>query len=185
MHLSGHAGLLRAGHRILVVAPHEATLRALRRCVGIHVTSVDVTARPGIDVRATANRLPFDSAVFDVVVSVHVLEHLDDDMTAIREMARVLSPTGRAIVNVPCDWNETTIEDATVTSPGERRRLFGEADHRRLYGRDLVDRLQAGGFATEVSLGDRVPHGEVERFGLSRAEHVFECRLTDLEARRR
>ena len=45
---------------------------------------------------------------------------------------------------------EETFEDPTVTAPEERTRLFGQYDHRRVYGRDYADRLREAGFEVEV-----------------------------------
>ena len=47
-------------------------------------------------------RLPFGEAVFDGVVCSEVLEHLDDDLAAVRELGRVLKPGGTLAVTVPC-----------------------------------------------------------------------------------
>jgi len=56
----------------------------------------------GGDVRAIeGSRLPFDSAAFDLVVIVDLLEHVRDDRELVRECARVLRPGGTLIVNVP------------------------------------------------------------------------------------
>ncbi len=49
-----------------------------------------------------ATKLPFDEAVFDGVVCSEVLEHLDDDFAAVRELGRVLKPGGALAVTVPC-----------------------------------------------------------------------------------
>lgn len=55
-----------------------------------------------VDVACDLNRpLPFADASFDTVVLTDVLEHLFDWRTAWAEVARVLRPTGRAIVGVP------------------------------------------------------------------------------------
>ena len=47
-------------------------------------------------------KLPFGEAVFDGVVCSEVLEHLDDDLAAVRELGRVLKPGGTLAVTVPC-----------------------------------------------------------------------------------
>ncbi len=52
----------------------------------------------------TAERLPFETASFDVVLLNEVLEHVADDRLAIREVARVLAPGGQAVVFVPNRW---------------------------------------------------------------------------------
>lgn len=45
--------------------------------------------------------LPFGASTFDLVLSHEVLEHVQDDRTAVREMVRVLKPGGRAILFCP------------------------------------------------------------------------------------
>lgn len=49
------------------------------------------------DVRA----LPFCDASFDAIYSMGTIEHFDETEQAVREMARVLKPGGRAIIGVP------------------------------------------------------------------------------------
>ncbi|MCS6846694.1 MAG: methyltransferase domain-containing protein [Anaerolineae bacterium] len=50
---------------------------------------------------AEAERLPFADGAFDVVFSNEVLEHVQDDRAACREIARVLRPGGRAVIFAP------------------------------------------------------------------------------------
>jgi SAM-dependent methyltransferase len=45
--------------------------------------------------------LPFADSTVDAVVSANVLEHVPDDVAALREMRRVLRPGGRAVLVVP------------------------------------------------------------------------------------
>jgi ubiquinone/menaquinone biosynthesis C-methylase UbiE len=52
-------------------------------------------------VEGSATELPFEDDSVDVVISSHVLEHLTDDVAALRELARVVKPGGRIIVGVP------------------------------------------------------------------------------------
>jgi SAM-dependent methyltransferase len=53
---------------------------------------------------APAERLPFETGFFDVVFSHEVLEHVDDDLEAVREAYRVLRPGGRLVIFVPNRW---------------------------------------------------------------------------------
>jgi SAM-dependent methyltransferase len=51
--------------------------------------------------QATGERLPFSDAVFDVVFSHEVLEHVADDRICAEEMIRVARPGGRIVIFVP------------------------------------------------------------------------------------
>jgi SAM-dependent methyltransferase len=51
--------------------------------------------------RASGTQLPFRAGVFDTVVASDVLEHIDDDLAAVSEIARVLTPGGAVVFSVP------------------------------------------------------------------------------------
>lgn len=74
------------------------------RCRGVEpdAGARGICANHGLDVVVgTADPLPFDSESQDVVTALDVLEHLDDDVSAAREIARVLRPGGVALITVP------------------------------------------------------------------------------------
>jgi len=52
-------------------------------------------------VHSRAEELGLASSSFDVALSCDVLEHIEDDELALREMGRILRPGGRAIITVP------------------------------------------------------------------------------------
>jgi len=52
-------------------------------------------------IKAPIEHLPFAENTFDLVTALDIIEHLDDDWAALREIARVLKPGGRAVVLVP------------------------------------------------------------------------------------
>jgi SAM-dependent methyltransferase len=47
------------------------------------------------------DRLPFPDDSFDLVTTLDVIEHIDDDVGALAELRRVLRPGGRLLVAVP------------------------------------------------------------------------------------
>jgi SAM-dependent methyltransferase len=58
-------------------------------------------AGPGRGTLAEMDELPFADCSFDRIVMVHGLEALEQRRTVLRELWRVLAPTGRIIVAVP------------------------------------------------------------------------------------
>lgn len=54
-------------------------------------------------IEADASSLPFPDSFFDKVLSVHLLEHLENPIKAVAEMARVLKPSSSAVIVVPCE----------------------------------------------------------------------------------
>jgi len=50
---------------------------------------------------AAGEQLPLPSGTFDLILSHEVIEHVQDDHAAIREMVRTLKPGGRAVIFCP------------------------------------------------------------------------------------
>jgi SAM-dependent methyltransferase len=86
--------------------------------------------------------LPFPDSHFDLLIANHVLEHVKNDRLAVREITRVLTPGGYAILQTPfSSMLEHTWEDSGVTSEDARLQAFGQEDHVRLFGRDIFERI--------------------------------------------
>jgi SAM-dependent methyltransferase len=136
--------------RLLHIAPEECLARRFRshRSVVFYCT-LDRGA-PEVDVRADLTATGLADQSFDAVICSHVLEHIQNDRAAMREMLRLLKPGGIAYIQVPCNQESSvTDEDPSITDPLERSRRFGQFDHLRVYGMDIVDRLRHAGFVIE------------------------------------
>ena len=83
-----------------------------------------------------------------------------------RELHRILRPGGWGIMLVPEDRSRaTTFEDDTITDAEERTRIFGQYDHRRIYGRDYDERLRDVGFRVErIAFESSLRADERERY---------------------
>ena len=72
------------------------------RCLDISLESVkELRERGLIADKGDVQNLPYDNHTFDIILSLDVLEHVKDDLTAIKELKRVLKNDGIAIINVP------------------------------------------------------------------------------------
>lgn len=168
--------LLAEAQALLHFAPEPGIAHRLEQRVPRYVTADLEPGRADLALDITA--LDLADASFDGVLCSHVLEHVPDDEAAMRELRRVLRPGGWAIVMVPIDHDRsTTLEDSGVTDPAERRRVFWQEDHVRLYALDLMDRLRGAGFDVEHArpTSDFAPD-LCERFRLGLGSDVFLCR---------
>ena len=119
--------------------------------------------------------LPFANGSFDVIICIHVLEHIPNDAKAISELYRILRPGGWALISVPLLLDQPTREDPSITDPLERERLFGEPSHVRYYGTDMINRLSNAGFDVEQDLAAEITAERRSRFGLRDDENIFHC----------
>ncbi len=133
----------RRGARVVALdyAPDEVV--ETRNTLAAMVTAGEITAERLTGVmRGDARRLPFPDDTFDVVITSEVLEHIQDDVTAIAEMVRVLRPGGRFAATVPAQFPETinwklSDEYHAPKAPG---------GHVRIYSRtELSAKLRAAG----------------------------------------
>jgi SAM-dependent methyltransferase len=76
-----------------------------------------------------AEPLPFADESFDLVTTLDVIEHIEDDVSALRELRRVLRPGGLLLVAVPAfmflwgDQDEISHHFRRYTAPSLRRSL--------------------------------------------------------------
>lgn len=90
--------------------------------------------------------MPFDDESFDFVVANHVLEHVSDDFKALAEIRRVLKTDGYAILQTPYSNKlHHTWQDDGIDNDASRLQAYGQADHIRLFGRDIFTRFNAAG----------------------------------------
>lgn len=95
-------------------------------------------------------QIPLEDNYADVIICNHLLEHVEDDHKAMCELHRVMKSGGWGVLLSPVEYDRvTTFEDDSITDPKERTRIFGQYDHRRIYGLDYADRLRAAGFEVD------------------------------------
>jgi predicted SAM-dependent methyltransferase len=122
-------------------------------------------------------RLAFQSERFDLIICLHVLEHVIDDIEAMRELYRVMAGGGQAIIAVPVEMSRmTTYEDPTIVSAEARLDSFHQSDHVRIYGRDIVNRFEEAGFEVTIERASDLDQQTIDRYGLWDEEVMFICK---------
>jgi 2-polyprenyl-3-methyl-5-hydroxy-6-metoxy-1,4-benzoquinol methylase len=128
----GSAELARVAPRVVGVDVDERAIEYARSRYGgdnVEFEAMDVTA------------LRFADASFDVVVSFEAIEHVEDDVAFLREVVRVLRPSGTFIVSTP-NAARTTEHPANPF-------------HRVEYARENFARLLAQHFRSVELFGQR------------------------------
>lgn len=172
LYLENSTNLFSSPLRLLHFAPEGIFRDLFSSLPNVKYTSVDY-CQPS-DAHMDIMKLAFPDNSFDAIVCIHVLEHIPDDLQAMRELHRVLRSGGWAILQVPIRMESaTTYEDPTITDPAQRRIHFGQEDHVRWYGRDYAERLKRAGFT--VKIDGYVRELDVERYGLDPTEDVYRC----------
>jgi len=146
------------GACLIHFAPETSLSRMLKGTGLFHYETADLLME-GVDYKVDMMEMPFEDESFDFFVCSHVLEHIESDDRAIRELYRITKYGGVGILMVPIIVGlEKTLEDPSVTDEAGRWRLFGQNDHVRLYAHDdFINKVRANGFRVE-ELG-------VEHFG--------------------
>ena len=105
---------------------------------------------PLADMHFDVQQIPLEDESVDIIICNHLLEHVESDHKALSEMYRIMRHGGWGIMLSPVDYErEETFEDDTITDAAERAKVFGQYDHRRIYGRDYAKRLASAGFEVE------------------------------------
>ena len=163
--------------KVLHFAPEQAFYKRFRKLKNLEYITTDLNS-PIADVKADICDLPFKDNEFDFIICNHVLEHIPNDKKAINELYRVLSNNGTAILQVPYKKElQETFEDDSITDEKERRRIFGQYDHVRIYGMDYFKKLENAGFeVTAVDYTASLSYEEVEKYRLPKGELIPVCR---------
>jgi len=135
---------------MLEIAPSQPLSGMLRKTGKITLRTADLMMDGVDDCIDITDMYCYVKGAFDAFICSHVLEHVPDDLKALRELFRILKPGGWGILMVPIILTLDEIdEDPLLEDIGERWRRFGQGDHVRMYSRNgLVERAEGAGFIT-------------------------------------
>ncbi len=114
---------------------------------------------------------------FDYIYCSHVLEHIEDDKKAMRELNRVLKKDGWAILLVPIIAKDKTEEYFPKNTPEKRMKNYGHPEHVRNYGLDYKERLKECGWNVNIIHSVNILSAEnIELMGITEAAgEIYLC----------
>ncbi|MBT3408030.1 methyltransferase domain-containing protein [Candidatus Woesearchaeota archaeon] len=159
--------------KILHIAPEKNLLKFFKHQNPKEYIDADLNK-----IRAThemnLTNIIFKDNYFDIIICNHVLEHIENDGKAIKELYRVLKPNGWAILQVPISENlKNTFENNKIKSKKERLKFFGQSDHVRIYAKDYKKRLTQKGFKVNLK---KLSKREINKYNLNKKEYIYFCK---------
>src|SRR5580704_16009699 len=128
----------RRGASVVALDAGPDEVAQVRATLGAMVDAGELAPdHPATAVQGDALALPFADGTFDRVIASEVLEHIPNDVAAMRELARVLKPGGAMAVTVPRCAPEAVnwaLSDEYHDTPG---------GHVRIYRRSTLERRLA------------------------------------------
>lgn len=162
--------------RLLHIAPEVSLMRHFKRHYRDNKNYITADLEsPLANLHFDVQNIPLEDESIDVIICNHLLEHVEDDCRAMAELYRILKHGGWGIMLVPEDRGRaTTFEDDTITDAEQRTRIFGQYDHRRIYGRDYDDRLRSVGFRVErIAYNEHLSLEQRQRYAIGSDDLVI------------
>ncbi|MGF6752780.1 methyltransferase domain-containing protein [Paraburkholderia sp. GAS42] len=154
-----YSGILEnaATMRILHIAPEARVEPRIRRLQPREYIAGDLFPHSPDHRKINVEALDFPDGYFDLIICNHVLEHVDNPDVALAEFSRCLAPGGHLVAQTPYSpILKRTFELNKPASVPFKTWYFGQDDHVRLFGADIVDYFRAAGLN-----GDLYPHATV------------------------
>lgn len=171
LYLREHSRIFTAPTRVLDVATKSCFRQFCQSLSNVKYVSSDLMTE-GAMVFSDLTQMGMASESFDIITCMHVMEHVPDDMAAFAELRRLLKPDGFAVVVVPLAGGKT-FEDPNAR-PEDYERLYGQYDHVRIYGMDVVERMKEAGLqVTRIDLHKTFPPETFRRYALRGDDRYF------------
>jgi SAM-dependent methyltransferase len=183
-YLRNETSLFTEPARLLHFAPESSLSPFFKKADNIDYVTADLNPNYA-DYRVDIMNIPFCDESFDYIICSHVLGHVPDEKQAIRELYRVLKPSGTALIATILDRkNPHTFETGDADTPEKRLQYYSEPDLLRLRGNDFSKRLEEGGFQVEI-IDYAVQLGDDKRkkysLGDGSRELIFKCKKAESE----
>ena len=173
LYLDKETNFLSSNLKVLHVAPEQVFYKKFKKLKNWEYFTFDLSS-PIADIKGDLISTNFKDEYFDLIICNHVLEHIEDDKSALDEMYRILKYNGISILQVPINVKrENTFEDLSIKSKIQREKYFGQYDHVREYGLDFKDRVEQAGFKVEmINYSKKISEDLVIKYGLMKDDLI-------------
>ena len=173
LYLDKETDFLNSNLKVLHVAPEQVFFKKFKKLKNWEYFTFDLNS-PIADIKGDLTSTNFKDESFDLIICNHVLEHIEDDKSALNEIYRILKYNGISILQVPMNIKrKNTFEDSSIKSKNQREKYFGQYDHVREYGLDFKDRVEQAGFEVEmINYSTKLSQDLVIKYGLMKDDLI-------------
>lgn len=118
--------------KILHFAPEPVFYNLFKKSDSIKYFTTDYFLEdvdyPNVDIQS----MPFNDEEFDMVLCNHVIEHVEKDDLALKELFRILKPRGKVLITIPGNFNKVKTK---------RFKTLENNGHYRHYGLDFINKM--------------------------------------------
>lgn len=164
-------------YEILHFAPETNLRKKIEQHAPLKYIKADLYSKDITIQKIDATAISFKDATFDIIICNHVLEHIPNYISAMKEFFRVLKPGGIAILQTP--YSKLLInnfEDEGINTNELRLIFHGQEDHVRVFGEKtffqslteagfIVNRMKHANFLKEI---------DSQYFGVSEEEDLIQ-----------
>jgi predicted SAM-dependent methyltransferase len=153
---------------LLDFAPSKSLFQFIKN-LNVNYRSADLFMEDVDDKVDIRNMNIYDDNSFDLFICSHVLEHIDDDKKAMKELHRITKKNGVGICLVPIMLSiENSVENKEyLESEHLRWKYFGQNDHVRMYSKkSFINRLKTVGFKVNEYGSDYFGKSTFTRMGI-------------------
>jgi SAM-dependent methyltransferase len=160
--------------KVLHIAPEKCFSKIFEKIWNKNYITGDLNNK-NAKIKMDITNIPFKNGTFDFILCSHVLEHIEDDKKAMGEFFRVLGKNGVVIIMVPI-FRQKTYENFKIKSPNERLKYFGQKDHVRKYGLDIIKKMEKIGFKVKIiSPKNILSQAKIKKYALGPNHKIFYC----------
>lgn len=161
--------------KVLHIAPNISEYKFMKGNYTMRqYDTLNINPDKHINIIQDITQTSLQSNKYDIIIAWHVLEHIPNDVAAIKELYRILKPNGNLIVSVPIYpvFNTVTKEYPDLSSD-KYEEVHGHYDHCRSCGLDYYQRFEKENFKTITLHTKDIDEVQRNKFGLVETHTVW------------
>jgi SAM-dependent methyltransferase len=162
--------------KLIDFAPVKALSVFLKNLKKTTYRSADLYRKDVDDKVDITNMTIYRDETFDIFICSHILEHIENDDIAMKELYRITKKNGLGLCLVPIMLSlDISLENKEYLETEHLRwKYFGQDDHVRMYSKnDFVTRLEKAGFKVEQYGQDHFGKAIFENVGLDEKSILY------------